>query len=102
MQKPQVESETPPPLPKKSKGRKAHPEGRPAIAKEFGILIRQLRKQADLSQEEFAFRAGYHRTYQSFIEAGLKLPSIETARKQAQVLNLSLSQLFKLLEEQSK
>ncbi|RZJ99669.1 MAG: XRE family transcriptional regulator [Flavobacterium sp.] len=83
----------------KVRGRKKHPEGRPPIVKKFGLLIRRLRKEAGLSQEEFAYRAKYHRTYQTFIESGAKTPSIETARKQAEVLNLRLSQLFALLED---
>jgi DNA-binding XRE family transcriptional regulator len=99
VEKPSAESESSSNPQQKTKGRKKHPEGRPPIAKEFGILIRRLRKEAQLSQEEFAFRAGYHRTYQTFIETGSKTPSIETARKQAEVLNLTLSQLFALMEE---
>lgn len=68
------------------------------IAVEFGILVRRLRTEAGLSQEEFAHRVGIHRTYAGAVERGEKTVTIETAHKLAQALELSLSQLFALLE----
>lgn len=68
------------------------------LAKQFGVLIRQLRTQAGVSQEEFADWCGLHRTYIGAIERGEKTVTIETALKLAKALNLSLSQLFAALE----
>ena len=36
----------------------------------FGAIVRRHREESGISQEEFADRAGIHRTYQSSIERG--------------------------------
>ncbi len=64
----------------------------------LGRLIRRLRLEAGMSQEEFAEQCGLHRTYIGFIERGEKTITIETANKLAQALGLTLAQLFKELE----
>ena len=73
-----------------------------SLAKQFGILIRRLRTEAGLSQEEFADRCHLHRTYISLIERGQKIITIETADKLAKALNLSLSQLFQLYDAEQR
>ena len=42
----------------------------------FGDQLRQLRKAANITQEELAFRAGLARTYISLLERGVKSPSL--------------------------
>lgn len=69
-----------------------------SIAKDFGVLIRRLRLEMKLSQEEFADQCGLHRTYIGAIERGEKTVTIETALKLAKALNLTLSQVFAELE----
>ena len=69
-----------------------------ALARRFGLLIRRLRGEVFLSQEEFADRCGLHRTYIGAIERGEKTVTIDTAAKLAKALDLSLSQLFAHLE----
>lgn len=71
-----------------------------SLAKQLGILIRQLRHATGLSQEQFAERCGLHRTYIGAIERGEKTITIETAQKLAQALGITLSQLFTKLEAQ--
>jgi transcriptional regulator with XRE-family HTH domain len=44
--------------------------------RQLGRIIKLHRESAGLSQEQFAERAGLHRTYISQIERGLKSPSI--------------------------
>lgn len=68
------------------------------LAMRLGVLIRQLRLKAGMSQEEFAALCGLHRTYIGFIERGEKTITIETANKIAQALGLTLAQLFTELE----
>lgn len=68
------------------------------LAVRLGRLIRRLRLDAGMSQEEFAEQCGLHRTYIGFIERGEKTITIETANKLAQALGLTLAQLFKELE----
>jgi transcriptional regulator with XRE-family HTH domain len=70
------------------------------LAREFGTLVRRLRKAAGHSQEEFADCVGVHRTYMGAIERGEKTVTIATAARLAQALSMPLSQLFALLEEQ--
>lgn len=69
-----------------------------SLAKLLGSLIRHLRLEAGISQEEFADRCGLHRTYIGSIERGEKAITIETARKIAQALGIPLSQIFSELE----
>ena len=73
-----------------------------ALAKRIGALIRQLRQEAGMSQEEFADRCGLHRTYIGSVERGEKAITIETAQKIVKVLGVSLSQFFQQLEGSAK
>lgn len=68
------------------------------IVERFGGLIRELRSQAGLSQEEFGDLCGLHRTYIGAIERGEKTVTIQTAYKLANALHLSLSEVFSRLE----
>ena len=69
------------------------------LAKQFGEVVRRLRVERGLSQEAFALRCHVHRTYMGAIERGEKMVSIETARKIAIALGLTLSQLFARMEK---
>ena len=72
------------------------------LAPQFGALVRRLRQEAGMSQESFALHCGINRAYMGQIERGRKTVTIETARKVAYGLGLTLSQLLKYLEtEQS-
>ncbi len=64
------------------------------LAKRFGEVVRELRKEAGFSQESFADHCGLHRTYMGSIERGEKIVSIETASKISIGLNMTLGQLF--------
>lgn len=69
-----------------------------SLAKRLGLVIRHLRLEAGMSQEEFAHQCGLHRTYIGSIERGEKTITIETADKIAQALGISLSEMFQQLE----
>ncbi len=69
------------------------------LAAQVGVVVRALRTEAGLSQEELAARCDLHRTYIGFIERGEKTITIETAHKVARAFGLSLSQFFQRLEE---
>ncbi len=75
---------------------------RKPLAQQFGNVIRRLRLDKGLSQEEFADLCGLHRTYIGSIERGEKIVTIDTAAKLAQALGLPLSQLFVQLEADTK
>jgi len=62
----------------------------------FGQLIAEQRKKSGLSQEEFAFRCGLHRTYIGSIERGEKSPTLSTIEKIAKALNKTIPQLWEV------
>lgn len=69
------------------------------LAKRFGELVRRLRQERGYSQEEFSFRVGLHQTYISSVERGERNVTIGTADRIAKALGISLSGLFKELEQ---
>ncbi len=60
-----------------------------------------MRKEQGLSQEEFAFRVGLHRTYMGDIERGEKNVTLVTADKLAKGLGLTLAGLLLKVEQDS-
>ena len=68
---------------------------RPILRKRFGIRIRELRKQAGFSQEAFADRCGFARTYMSRIETGGSNVSLDAIETLASALNITVETLFK-------
>jgi transcriptional regulator with XRE-family HTH domain len=68
------------------------------LSKKTGKLIRKLRQEKGLSQEEFAFLCKLHRTYIGALERGEKNMTISTAEKLTKVLDISMSDFFSQLE----
>lgn len=61
----------------------------------FGQRVRQLRKEAgDMSQDEFADRCGYARSYISRIETGRANPSLKAIEVIAEALRVEVKDLF--------
>ncbi len=60
----------------------------------FGEAVRRKRKAAELSQEELAEKLGIHRTYMSFIERGIRNPSLLMIFKISRALKIKLPELF--------
>lgn len=71
------------------------------LAKEFGELVRRLRKMKGYSQEEFSFRVGLHQTYVSSVERGERNVTIQTADRIAKALDTTLTDLFGGLDQAS-
>ena len=69
-----------------------------SLAKRIGQVVRHLRTEAGLSQEQFAGLCDLHRTYIGAIERGEKMITVGTANKVAKALGLSLSQFFQQLD----
>ena len=65
----------------------------------FGIVVRRHRQELDISQEDFADKAGIHRTYVSSIELGKVQVSIGIAQQLADTLGVPLSQLWQEIEK---
>jgi transcriptional regulator with XRE-family HTH domain len=60
----------------------------------FGGRLRALRRQAGLSQEELADRAGLHRTYVSSVERGRRNISLATIHSLADALGIEARDFF--------
>jgi transcriptional regulator with XRE-family HTH domain len=68
------------------------------IRERFEYAVRGRREALGLTQEEFAERAGIHRTYLSDIERGTRNLSLINIERLATALVLKLSELFQLVE----
>lgn len=64
------------------------------LVKEFGRRIRELREKEKLSQEQLAFKSGFHRTYIGMIERGERNISLTNMAVFAKVFDLPLHQLL--------
>jgi len=69
------------------------------LSAKFGEVIRELRKERSLSQEELADKADVHRTYIGMIERGEKNITLENIQKLAKALNVSLKSIFEKLDK---
>ena len=65
------------------------------IRNKLGKRVRTLRKQRGWSQEEFADRAEFHRTYIGSVERGEQNVSIDNIERLAKTLGISIEGLFK-------
>jgi transcriptional regulator with XRE-family HTH domain len=69
-----------------------------SVGLRFGIVVRQLREQRGWSQERLAHRAELNRSYMGEIERAVAMPSLATAAKLAQALQVPLSELISRCE----
>ena len=67
---------------------------------ELGKQIYELRKKANLSQEQLAEKVGVSRQTISQIERGDYSPSVTLALKIAKVLNVSVEEIFSYEEDE--
>jgi transcriptional regulator with XRE-family HTH domain len=68
----------------------------------FGRRVRELRKQAHLSQEQLADLAGIHWTYLGGIERGTRNPSLVNIGKIANALGVPAADLFPTTRSRAK
>ena len=47
------------------------------LAKAFGVVLRELRKEAGLTQEQLALEADLRRTFVSLLELGQQQPTLQ-------------------------
>ncbi|XID92377.1 helix-turn-helix domain-containing protein [Paenibacillaceae bacterium WGS1546] len=67
-----------------------------------GQRIRSLRKERKLSQEQLGEKGGFHYSYIGQIERGEKNISLLNLAKIAAALDVGISQLFALIDEEEK
>lgn len=65
----------------------------------FGQVLRELRKARGISQEELAFRSGYHFTYIGQLERGKKSPSLRAITRLAAALGTRGSDILRNVEQ---
>lgn len=64
----------------------------------FGACVRQLRQERGYTQEEFADRCGFFRTYLSRIETGAANPTLNAIEVISIALDVRLVDVFQALE----
>ncbi len=69
------------------------------IAKAFGIVLRELRKEAGLTQEGLGLDADLRRTFISLLELGQQQPTIQTIFKLSVALNRRPSEIISRVED---
>jgi len=65
------------------------------ILMKFAKRVREERKKLGLSQEEFAAKAGFHRTYIGMIERAERNITLSNIEKLAKALHISIAALLK-------
>jgi transcriptional regulator with XRE-family HTH domain len=66
--------------------------------KAFGLVVKEIRQEHSLSQEQLGFESGYHRTYISLLERGKKSPSLNTIFQIAKAFNIAPSEMLRRIE----
>lgn len=64
----------------------------------FGKILREIRNRRAFSQEKLAEIAGLDRTFVSMIERGRRRPTLDTAKKLAEALDVPLSRMIRMTE----
>lgn len=64
------------------------------VRQRLAVNLRRLRTAKGLSQEQFAFEAGIHRTYVSDLERGTRNPTITVVEKLATCLDVKMGALL--------
>ncbi|WCO01999.1 helix-turn-helix domain-containing protein [Psychroserpens ponticola] len=72
------------------------------ILKEFGLRIRELRLESNLSQEKLSFKTGFHRTYIGMIERGERNISLTNIAVFSKAFEMNLSDLLDFKNQNSK
>lgn len=70
------------------------------IAAAFGLVLRSLRRQAGLTQEQLGFESGLERNFISMLELGQRQPSLATVFKLAHALEIAPARLIELVSNQ--
>jgi transcriptional regulator with XRE-family HTH domain len=69
------------------------------LAEAFGVVVRELRIKAGLTQEQLGFEAGIRRTFVSVLELGHQQPTLTTIFKLAPALGVSAADLIERVEK---
>ena len=70
----------------------------PTAEELFGQVLREIRKGRGFSQEDLAFKSGYHPTYIGQLERGRKSPSLRAIVSLATALDTQGSEILRRVE----
>ena len=65
----------------------------------FGQVLKKLRMERNLSQEQLGEDSGVDQTYISLLERGLRQPTLPTLYRLCDALDITLSKLIRELED---
>jgi transcriptional regulator with XRE-family HTH domain len=68
----------------------------------FGLVVRRLREERGLSQEELGYRTGLHRNHVGQIERAELTPTLKSVEVIAEALGTSASELVARAEQLTK
>lgn len=66
----------------------------------FGQVLKSIRKEQKVSQEELAFRSNLDRTYISMLERGIHQPTLNSLLAIAAALDMKAAELVGLVEDE--
>jgi transcriptional regulator with XRE-family HTH domain len=69
------------------------------LEKIFGEILRELRNEAGISQENLAHESDLDRSFISMLERGLRMPTITTLFRIAKPLRKTPSEIIKIIEQ---
>ena len=72
------------------------------LLRRFGSVVRRMRREMRISQEELADRAGFDRTYVSMVELGKRNPALVNICKFAEALATTPEELMRALAEEGR
>lgn len=70
-----------------------------SLAKVFGEVLKELRNEIGISQENLAYESELDRSYISMLESGLRKPTISTLFQISNPLKKTPSEIMKIVEE---
>lgn len=72
----------------------------PALQQSFGAVLRQLRVERGLSQEDLALEAALDRTFISMLERGMRQPTLSSVFALVVALRVPPSTMIKMTEKE--
>lgn len=66
----------------------------------FGVVLRRLRREVGLTQEQLGFEADIRRTFVSLLELGQQQPTLNTIFKLSRALKTPPSVFMKMVEDE--
>lgn len=69
------------------------------IQESLGVVLKEIRTERNISQEQFALSIDMDRTYYSSVESGKRNISLQNLLKIANGFNIPLSHIFILIEK---